>query len=118
MKKQKENYLDYIPKRNSLMEYQENEKGHIEIQVKNKGLFNRIAQIFFKRPKVSRIELDDMGTFIWNNLDGQRSIYELGKAVSEQFGPKAEPLYERLAAYMKSLHENKFIVYVNLIEKS
>ena len=54
-----ENYLDYIPKHNSLYEYTTNDKRHIEIRVQNKGLFNRIAQLFFKRPKYSNIELDD-----------------------------------------------------------
>ena len=52
-KKNKDNFLDYIPKHNSLFEYRTNENGQIEIKMVNKGLFNRIAQIFFKRPKVS-----------------------------------------------------------------
>ena len=52
-KKQKANYLDYIPKQNVLFPYRENEKGNVEIARKNRGLFNRIAQLFFRRPKVS-----------------------------------------------------------------
>lgn len=113
----KDNFLDYIPKHNSLFEWKENEKKHVEVIVHNKGLFNRIAQIFFRRPKVSRIELDDMGTFIWKQIDGQRSVFEIGKIVKDEFGDKAEPLYVRLSAYIRSLHENRFIVYENLIKK-
>ncbi len=116
-KKKKENYLDYIPKRNALYEWDVNDKGNVEIKVHNKGLFNRIAQLIWKKPKVSRIELEELGSFIWQEIDGTISIYELGKRISGKFGKKAEPLYERLAAYMKTLHENGFIVYVNKMKK-
>ena len=112
----KENYLDYIPKHNSLYEYTTNKQGRVEIQVKNKGMFNKIAQIFFKRPKYSNIELDDFGSFIWERIDGETSIYEMGAAVRERFGKEAEPLYERLSKFMKILHGNGFVVYVNKLK--
>ena len=38
MRKQ-ENYLDYIPKRNSRYSYQLNEHGNVEIIVKNEGFW-------------------------------------------------------------------------------
>ena len=47
MRKQ-ENYLDYIPKRNSRYSYQLNEHGNVEIIVKNEGFWNRILQITLK----------------------------------------------------------------------
>ena len=36
---------------------------------------------------------------------------ELADLVGEEFGEKAEPRYERLAEYMKSLRNNDFIYY-------
>lgn len=119
MRKQKkieqkaDNFLDYIPKHNALYHYRTNEKGFVEVEMHNKGLFNRIAQIFFKRPKVSWIELEGMGTFIWNQIDGKRDVYEIGKLLKEAYGEEAEPLYERLCTYIKSLHNSSFIVYEN-----
>ena len=50
-KKNKENFLDYIPKHNSLYEYKKNEQGNVEIHVLNRGLYNRIAQFLFHRPE-------------------------------------------------------------------
>lgn len=112
-KKKADNFLDYIPKHNSLYEYRTNENGMIEVGMTNRGLFNRIAQILFKRPKVSWIELEGMGTFIWNQIDGKRNVYEIGKLVKEKYGQEAEPLYERLCTYIKTLHSSCFIIYVN-----
>ena len=52
-KKKADNFLDYIPKHNALYEYRTNDKGLIEVKIVNKGLFNRIAKIFFNRRKIS-----------------------------------------------------------------
>ncbi len=117
MPKNKENYLDYIPKHNSLYQFSTNKNGHIEIKIQNKGLFNRIAQLIFKRPKFSDIELDDFGSFVWECMDGKSTIYEMGSLIGEKFGEKAEPLYPRLAHFVKTLHNNGFIVYTNKIKK-
>ena len=72
-----------------------------------------MAQILLGKPKVSRIELDDLGSFIWQEMDGVRTVYEIGSAVKGRFGKKAEPLYERLCEYIRILHNNRFIVYEN-----
>ncbi len=113
MSKKKENFLDYIPKRNALYQWEINPQKHVEVSVVNRGLYNRIAQIFFRRPKISRIELDDMGSFIWQEMDGHKTVYEIGAAVKSRFGKKAEPLYERLSEYIQTLRNSRFIVYEN-----
>lgn len=117
MAKKKENYLDYVPKHNSLFEWNKNEQGSVVIKVLNRGLFNRIAQIFFRRPKVSNIELDEFGSFVWEQIDGVRNVHEIGVLVKGHFGAKAEPLYERLAKYITILRNNGYVVYVNKMKK-
>jgi glutathionyl-hydroquinone reductase len=112
-KKQKENYLDFVPRPNRLFETSVNEAGHVEILTEHRGFYNKIAQKVFKKPRFSHIELDDFGTFIWNQMDGKKSIYEIGADVRNQFGEKAEPLYERLSKFMKILHDQHYIVYEN-----
>jgi hypothetical protein len=112
-KKKADNFLDYIPKHNALFEYRMNDNGLVEVRVENRGMFNRIAQIFFKRPKVSWIELPGMGSFIWNQIDGKRNVHEIGQILSAAYGQEAEPLYERLCTFIKALHNSCFIVYEN-----
>lgn len=109
MRKRK-NYLDYIPMHNPFYEYTSNTKSHIEIRIHHTGIVCHLAQKLFKRPEYTDIELDDFGTFVWNCVDGKRSVYEIGSDVKEHFGTKAEPLYERLCSFFKKLHEYNFIV--------
>lgn len=113
----KENYLDYIPKHNELFTWDKAEDGLVTIKVLNKGLFNRVAQIFFKRPKCSYIHLEEFGSFVWEQIDGVKTVYEIGQEVKKHFGKKCEPLYERLSKYMVTLRNNDYIVYVNKMKK-
>lgn len=107
--KQLNNYLNYIPIHNEEFPFQSDEEGKITIFVENKGIFNRIAQFALKKPKVSQIHLDEMGNFIWSLIDGNKNIYEIAELVKEEFGEKAEPLYNRLVQYMKNLENYGFV---------
>ena len=85
------------------------EKGIITLDIENVGFFNRMAQKLFKKPPVSHIHLDEMGSFVWPLLDGEKDIVALGVLVKERFGDAAEPLYERLAKYFQVLDSYSFV---------
>jgi hypothetical protein len=105
----KDNFLDYVYSVNSDLIWALNESGEVIIDMENKGFTNRIAQKFFKKPKVSHITLEGMGSYIFTLIDGQRSVFEIGKLLKEKYGDEAEPLYERLSVYMKRLEELGYI---------
>lgn len=112
----KENFLDYVPRHNILFPFRENEEGVVEVQVENKGLWNRLFQHLNKKPKYTYIALEGMGSFIWKSMDGVRTVYEIGQMVKETYGQEAEPLYERLCPYIQRLHQMHFVVYENKIK--
>ncbi len=110
-KKLKENYLDYIPAINTKNTWDET-SGKVTIHMIHRGFYATIAQKLFHKPRVSHIDLDKTGSFIFPLINGERSIYDIGVLVKEQFGEAAEPLYERLSKYMQILRNNKFIYFV------
>ncbi len=110
MAKQKKNYLDYIPQVNKKWEL--TKEGVVEITVENTGMFNRIAQKVFKKPRYSFIELDEFGSCVWQEIDGKKTIYEIGQILKVQHQKAAEQLYERLAKFMGILEHNRYIVFV------
>lgn len=113
MRKKQENYLERIPKRPEKYAYTVEDDGIVTLQIENKGVFNKIAQKLLKKPKISYIHLDEMGSFIWPIMDGKKDITEIGKLVEEKFGEKAHPLYERLAKYFQILDSYGFVEWVN-----
>ena len=104
-----ENFLEKIPCRKDGINWTADESNIVTLEIENKGIFNRIAQKLFKKPKISYIHLDEMGSFIWPLLDGEKNIIELGKLVDAHFGEKAHPLYERLARYFQIMDSYRFI---------
>ena len=106
-----ENFLENIPRRNENIGWKTDDNGKVTLEKENKGITNRIFQILFKKPRISYIHLDEMGSFVWPIIDGESNIIEIGKAVSEHFGDKAEPLYERLAQYFQVLHSYGFVLW-------
>ncbi|MBQ7115027.1 MAG: PqqD family protein [Clostridia bacterium] len=106
-----ENYLEKKPICKSGLNWSKDENGNVTLEMENKGIANRIMQKLIKKPKTSYIHLDEMGSFIWPLMDGERDILEIGKFVEEHFGEKANPLYERLSQYFKTLEKYNFIEY-------
>ena len=104
-----ENYLEKKPICKDGLSWSKDENGNVTLEMENKGVANRIMQKLIKKPKISYIHLDEMGSFIWPLMDGEKDILEIGKYVEEHFGEKANPLYERLAQYFKTLEKYNFI---------
>ena len=106
-----QNYLENKPKRNSLLNYTTDEQGVVTLEVENTGVVNRVFQKLFRKPKITYVHLDEMGSFIWPYLDGEMNITELGVIVKEHFGEKAEPLYERLSQFVGILSSHGFCTF-------
>lgn len=107
-KKQSENYLDKKPLRNEALTWSA-EDGQVTLEIENKGVWNTLAQKLLKKPRISYVHLDEMGSFVWPLLDGKTTVLEIGAAVEERFGDKAKPLYERLVRYFQILESYHFI---------
>ena len=87
MAKQKidKNYLDFIPVKNPEIKY-------------------------FHRPKVSSIDLDDYGSFVWNTIDDKKDIYTLSQELDAHF-PKMEKSLSRLIKFLEILKDHHLITY-------
>ncbi len=109
MEKDGQNYLEFIPKRAQGLPWSTRGDGRVEIIMENQGFYNRLAQLVFSRPRYSRIELDDYGSFVWQQLDGHRTILDISVLMHERFAKDAEPLLPRLAVFMRMLETHGFI---------
>ncbi len=110
-KNQNENFLEKVPVKSSTINWTKDENGIITLEIENKGLFNKIAQKIFKRPKISFVHLDENGSFVWPLIDGEADITKIAQAVKEHFGEKAEPLYPRLLKFFEILKSYNFISF-------
>lgn len=108
-KKKQENYLDYVPMISDKNTW-DVEDGLVTVHMVHRGFYAKIAQKVFNRPKISHIHLDERGSYIFQQIDGVRTVGELAELMKARFG-EDPALYNRLVQYMRVLHNNGFIVY-------
>lgn len=108
-KKQQKNYLDLVPEKAQELPWSKDEEGIIVLEVENTGVFNRIAQKLFKRPKYTKVHMEKYGSFLWPLIDGNRSVMELADLLKAEFGEEVEPLYPRVVKYMQIMESYHFI---------
>jgi len=107
------NLLDLIPVRT--ISWERNEKGLI-VLLKPKFRHPFIVKHFLSRLRKPhyRINLDSIGSYVWEQCDGNRSVKEVAENMGQEFGEKVEPLYDRLTLFLQSLEKNHFIYYKGL----
>ena len=106
--KNQQNYLDFVPIKNPDIEYQTGDNGKVTVFIEWKGFYHRIAQKFFHRPRVSDIQLDDYGSFVWLAIDDNKDVHQLSKELDARF-PNMEKSLSRLIKFLEILRDNHLI---------
>lgn len=70
-----------------------------------------LDRVFFSKlsKKPSKIDLDEIGSFIWNQIDGKTSVMEIMAIAREKFENKIEPAEERVAEFFRQMAVTKLI---------
>ncbi|WP_048152198.1 PqqD family protein [Palaeococcus ferrophilus] len=109
-----ENYLHLHPVRNENVELRKIE-GKYYLLIPMDSPLDVLARRL--HGDYRRIELDEVGAYIWELCDGRRSVEEVGKALRARFGDEVEPLYERLVVFLLDLHRRNLIRFKRHGEK-
>jgi len=72
---------------------------------------NKFFQNFIPKNKSPyiKINLDELGSEFWKNVDNNKDVYTIGLILKEKFGEKVEPVYERLNLFIYQLRRNGFL---------
>lgn len=104
-----ENFLDFVPLHSPHNTWDEKD-GVVTIHMVHRGFYHKIAQRFFRKPRVSHVDLDAQGSYLWQQIDGVKTVEQLAELMHARFGDEAEPLYDRLVTYIKILRNNGFVL--------
>jgi len=110
MARKPKNFMDYVPRHNRNYPYDINEDGIVTIHITWKGPYHKIATVLFHKPKESHIDLDEIGSFVWQEIDGEKTVLDIYEAFQEKFPEEEKPL-ARVSQFLNILHNNQFIVY-------
>ncbi len=102
------NLLELKPKRNR--EWVVDEKGQALVTVPR---FTNPLLVRWLVPRLSkpnfRVRLDAFGTFVWSRCDGATPVSTIAKEMLAEFGAKAEPVYDRINAFLQRLEREGLI---------
>lgn len=56
-----------------------------------------------------QLRLDKIGSAVWLACDGESTVADIGKRLQERFGEEIEPLWDRLAVFMRQMRSGKLI---------
>jgi len=74
----------------------------------HRGPLARLLQPRLRRPYY-RVHLDDIGTFVWDRIDGQTTVEAIADSARREFGDRIEPVYERLQLFLQQLEQGRLI---------
>ena len=74
----KQNYLDYIPKKTDKIQWRELDNRLIQIIKPRNSLLDKVVRKLFFTPDKFVIDLDEIGSFIWKQ-DGKKYMKPKGK---------------------------------------
>ncbi|MBL1215313.1 MAG: PqqD family protein [Ignavibacteriae bacterium] len=101
------NFLEYYPKR--VCEFEVNDELVTVLFKKEKLTF--VEKTFFKSraSKPHKIDLDEIGSFVWHLCDGKNSVNSIVEKGREHFGEKIEPAEDRLELFLTEMNKNRLI---------
>ncbi len=71
---------------------------------------HRIQRFFrrlkFKIPMYKEITLDEYSSEVFMQIDGSKTVKEIGENLEVKFGEKVQPLYERLLVFLNHIYVN------------
>jgi len=105
------NLWELIPVRKFEFEKSENELVTILIpKFTNKFLVQHLMPRL-KYPFI-KIKLDEIGSVVWNEIDGKKKVGEIADILEKKFGEKIQPIEERLSKFFTQLKLHQFIDFI------
>ncbi|CEN22167.1 PqqD family peptide modification chaperone [Paraclostridium sordellii] len=113
--KTNEDILNIVFKKNEDIEYEVDEEEIVTILEKQDHKIQRaFRKLKFKIPMYKKVELDKYGSYVFLQIDGVKTVEELGKILDKKYGEESHPLYERLLLFLNHIEVNSnYIKKVN-----
>ncbi|QAT43856.1 PqqD family peptide modification chaperone [Aminipila luticellarii] len=101
-----DNFLDVIFRVSNKLLYEVSEEGIVTILIKQDHMIQRFfRKLRVKIPEYRRITMDDFGSYAFLQIDGHKTVREIGEALEAEFGDKVQPLYERLSLFLRHIQD-------------
>ena len=104
-----EEFLEFVPKRADY-KWELNKEGLIELKVpKFKSNFGKSFCKLIKKDTTFTANMDKIGTAVWQECDGKKSVKEILKKLKKIF-PKEKNIDQRFFQFLKQMDNLNYII--------
>lgn len=101
-----DNPLKLIFKISNSIDYEVNDNIVTVLEKQNHPIQNFFRKLKFKIPFYKRVKLDEYSSFVFLQIDGKKTVEEIGENLEKVYGEKSHPLYERLLMFLNHIEVN------------
>lgn len=106
--KKSKNMMNMIPVRKKNIEWTKDGE-IVTLIIKRNSKIDIFMHKLFRTSNIRTVELEKIGSFIWEQCDAKTNLYEISCKLENKFGKEAEPVIPRMLQYIKILSNNNFI---------
>lgn len=114
--KNNEDVLNIVFRVSDNIYYELNEDGTVTILEKQDHKIQKFfRKLKFKIPKYKKVTLDEYSSTVFTQINGKRTVKEIGEILEIKYGEKIQPLYERLLVFLNHINVNcHYIEMINM----
>ncbi|WML33587.1 PqqD family protein [Clostridium sp. OS1-26] len=102
-----EEVLNIIFKIPDTLEYEVSKDNIVTILEKQDHKIQKFfRKLKFRIPEYKKITLDEYGSYVFLQIDGKKTVKDIGENLESKYGDKAHPLYERLLLFLNHIDVN------------
>lgn len=107
--KHEDNFLLYVPKKKHAT--WETEKNIVKLVFYHDKAIEKFMRWLVKKPRVSDITLDEIGSTTWNLIDGANTVYDISQKLYEKYGERCNPENKSLIMFLRYLNRRGWISF-------
>lgn len=114
--KNNEDVLNIVFRVSDNIDYELNEDGTVTILEKQDHKIQKFfRKLKFKIPQYKKVTLDEYSSTVFTQINGKRTVKEIGEILEIKYGEKIQPLYERLLVFLNHIDVNcHYIEMINM----
>ncbi|MBU3179662.1 PqqD family peptide modification chaperone [Clostridium psychrophilum] len=102
-----EDVLNIIFKIFHTLEYEVDKENIVTILEKQDHKVQKFfRKLNFRIPEYKKTSLDEYGSYVFLQIDGKKTVKDIGENLEGKYGEKAYPLYERLLLFLNHIDVN------------
>ncbi|MGX4598141.1 PqqD family peptide modification chaperone [Faecalimicrobium sp. JNUCC 81] len=110
-----ENDLKIIFKISDVVEYEVSKDGLVTVLEKQDHWIQKfVRKLKVNIPMYKKIILDEYSSYVFLQIDSEKTVKEIGESLDFKYGEKSHPIYERLLLFLDYIESScKYIERIN-----